>query len=72
MVLSILKDAAIVYLYKRNGNRQLFDCHRGISLLKIAGKIFAASSSTASTDTLSEDLRRKPNMASDDTAQSPI
>ncbi|VDM04263.1 unnamed protein product, partial [Schistocephalus solidus] len=35
------KDATIVYLYKRKGNRQLCDNHRGISLLHIAGKIFA-------------------------------
>ncbi|VDL94105.1 unnamed protein product [Schistocephalus solidus] len=31
----------IVHLYKRKGNRQLCDNHRGISLLNIAGKIFA-------------------------------
>ncbi|VDL91761.1 unnamed protein product [Schistocephalus solidus] len=30
----------IVHLYKRKGNRQLCDNHRGISLLNIAGKIF--------------------------------
>uniref|UniRef100_A0A183T2Z8 Reverse transcriptase domain-containing protein n=1 Tax=Schistocephalus solidus TaxID=70667 RepID=A0A183T2Z8_SCHSO len=35
------KDATIVHLYKRKGNRQLCDNHRGISLLTIAGKIFA-------------------------------
>nr|VZI50622.1 unnamed protein product [Spirometra erinaceieuropaei] len=35
------KDATIVYLYKRKGNRQVCDNHRGISLLNIAGKIFA-------------------------------
>ncbi|BHF81442.1 hypothetical protein SprV_0702457200 [Sparganum proliferum] len=35
------KDATIVHLYKRKGNRQLCDNHRGISLLNIAGKIFA-------------------------------
>ncbi|VDL95715.1 unnamed protein product [Schistocephalus solidus] len=34
------KDATFVHLYKRNGNRQLSDNHRGISLLNIAGKIF--------------------------------
>ncbi|BHF69804.1 hypothetical protein SprV_0301285100 [Sparganum proliferum] len=34
------KDATIVHLYKRKGNRQLCDNHRGISLLNIAGKIF--------------------------------
>ena len=36
-----LKDAAIVHLYKRKGNRQSCDNHRGISLLSIAGKILA-------------------------------
>ncbi|BHF68847.1 hypothetical protein SprV_0301188800 [Sparganum proliferum] len=35
------KDATIVHLYNRKGNRQLCDNHRNISLLKIAGKIFA-------------------------------
>ncbi|BHF85193.1 hypothetical protein SprV_1002835600 [Sparganum proliferum] len=35
------KDATIVHLYKRKGNRQVCDNHRGISLLNIAGKIFA-------------------------------
>ncbi|BHF76026.1 hypothetical protein SprV_0501912400 [Sparganum proliferum] len=35
------KDETIVHLYKRKGNRQLCDNHRGISLLNIAGKIFA-------------------------------
>ncbi|BHF58556.1 hypothetical protein SprV_0100150800 [Sparganum proliferum] len=35
------KDASIVHLYRRKGNCQLCDNHRGISLLKIAGKIFA-------------------------------
>nr|VZI42627.1 unnamed protein product [Spirometra erinaceieuropaei] len=34
------KDAAIVHRYKRKGNRQLCDNHRGSSLLNIAGKIF--------------------------------
>ncbi|BHF67756.1 hypothetical protein SprV_0301078500 [Sparganum proliferum] len=34
------KDATIVHLHKRKGNRQLCDNHRGISLLSIAGKIF--------------------------------
>ncbi|BHF74500.1 hypothetical protein SprV_0501758900 [Sparganum proliferum] len=35
------KDATIVHLYKRKGNRQVCDNHCGISLLNIAGKIFA-------------------------------
>nr|VZI03759.1 unnamed protein product [Spirometra erinaceieuropaei] len=35
------KDATIVHLYKRKGNRQVCDNHRGISLLNIDGKIFA-------------------------------
>nr|VZI39499.1 unnamed protein product [Spirometra erinaceieuropaei] len=35
------KDATIVHLYKRKGNRQVCDNHRGISLPNIAGKIFA-------------------------------
>jgi hypothetical protein len=36
-----LKDASMVHLYKRKGNRQQCDNHRGISLLSIAGKILA-------------------------------
>ena len=35
------KDATIIHLYKRKGNRQAYDNHRGISLLSIAGKILA-------------------------------
>ena len=35
------KDAFIVHLYKRKGNRQVCDNHRGISLLCIAGKVLA-------------------------------
>nr|VZI38721.1 unnamed protein product [Spirometra erinaceieuropaei] len=35
------KDATIVHLYKRKGNRQVCENHRGISLLNIAGKTFA-------------------------------
>ena len=36
-----LKDASIIHLYKKKGNRQSCDNHRGISLLSIAGKILA-------------------------------
>ncbi|KAI8513702.1 hypothetical protein Bbelb_080260 [Branchiostoma belcheri] len=35
------KDATIIHLYKRKGNRQVCDNHRGISLLSVAGKILA-------------------------------
>nr|VZI33029.1 unnamed protein product [Spirometra erinaceieuropaei] len=35
------KEVTIVYLYKRKGNRQLCDNHRGSSLMNIAGTIFA-------------------------------
>ena len=35
------KDASIIHLYKRKGNPQVYDNHRGISLLSIAGKILA-------------------------------
>ena len=35
------KDGTIIHLYKRKGNRQNCDNHRGISLLSIAGKILA-------------------------------
>nr|VZI21424.1 unnamed protein product [Spirometra erinaceieuropaei] len=40
-VLQDFKDATIDHLYKRKGNRQVCDNHRGISLLNIAVKIFA-------------------------------
>ena len=36
-----LKDATIVHLYKRKGNRQSCDNHRGMFLLSIAGMILA-------------------------------
>ncbi|XP_047502747.1 uncharacterized protein LOC125048220 [Penaeus chinensis] len=36
-----LKDATMVHIYKRQGNRQSCDNHRGISLLSIAEKILA-------------------------------
>ncbi|BHF62768.1 hypothetical protein SprV_0200575400 [Sparganum proliferum] len=35
------KDVALVHLYERKGDRQICDNNRGISLLNIAGKIFA-------------------------------
>ena len=35
------KDASIIHLYKRKGNPQVCDNHRGISLLCIAGKTLA-------------------------------
>ena len=35
------KDASIIHLYKRKGNRQACNNHCGISLLSIAGKIVA-------------------------------
>ena len=35
------KDASIIHLYKKKGNRQSCDNHRSISLLSIAGKILA-------------------------------
>ena len=35
------KDVSIIHLYKRKGNAQVCDNHRGISLLSIAGKILA-------------------------------
>ena len=35
------KDATVIHLFKRKGNPQVCDNHRGISLLSIAGKILA-------------------------------
>ena len=36
-----LKDATIIRLFKRKGNSQVCDNHRGISVLSVAGKILA-------------------------------
>ena len=36
-----LEDASIIHLYKRKRNPQVWDNHRGISLLSIAGQILA-------------------------------
>ena len=36
-----IKNASKVHLYKRKGNPQVYDYHRGISLLLVAGKILA-------------------------------
>ena len=35
------KDATVIHLFKRKGNPQVCDNHRGISLLSVAGKILA-------------------------------
>ena len=35
------KYASIIHLFKRKGNPQLCDNHRGITLLSIAGKVLA-------------------------------
>ena len=35
------KDATIIHLFKRKGDPQVCDNHRGISLLSFAGKILA-------------------------------
>ena len=37
------KDVSIIHLYKRKGNPEVYDNHRGISVLSIAGKILANS-----------------------------
>ena len=36
-----IKDATIIHVFKRKGNPQVCDNHRGMSLLSIAGKILA-------------------------------
>ncbi|VDM05989.1 unnamed protein product, partial [Schistocephalus solidus] len=54
-------DATIVHLYKRKGNRQLCDNHRGISLLNIAVKIFANFLLNRLNGHLENGLLRKAN-----------
>ena len=39
--LIVFKDASLISLYKRKGNRLACENHRGISLLSIAGRILA-------------------------------
>ncbi|BHF83418.1 hypothetical protein SprV_0902656000 [Sparganum proliferum] len=51
------KDGTIVHLYKRKGNRHLCDNHRGISLLKIARKIFARILLNRLNNHLEQDLQ---------------
>ena len=41
VILHEFKDAIIFHLFKRKGNPQICDNHRGISLLSVAGKILA-------------------------------
>nr|VZI38811.1 unnamed protein product [Spirometra erinaceieuropaei] len=62
-VLQDFKDATIVHLYKRKGNRQVCDNHRGISLLNIAGRSSHESSSTASITIWNRAFCRKANAA---------
>ena len=50
------KDASIVHLYKRKGNRQACDNHRGISLLSIAGKVLARILLNRLNEHLEQDL----------------
>ena len=40
-ILQEFKDATIIHLFKWEANPQVYDNHRGISLLSIAGKILA-------------------------------
>ena len=49
------KDASIIHIYKRKGNCQACDNHRGISLLSIAGKILARILLTRLTHHLESD-----------------
>ena len=42
-ILQEFNDVSIFHLYKRKGNPQVCDNHKGISLLSIAGKILAKS-----------------------------
>ena len=49
-----LKDATIVHIYKRKGNRQSCDNHRGMSLLSIAGKILVRILLNRLLDTLEQ------------------
>ena len=48
------KDASIVHLYKRKGNRANCDNHRGISLLATAGKILSKIIATRLSNSVAE------------------
>ncbi|KAL8595463.1 hypothetical protein ACOMHN_024162 [Nucella lapillus] len=50
------RDATIVHIYKRKGNRQSCDNHRRISLLSIAGKILACVLFNRLLEHLEQDL----------------
>lgn len=50
------KDATIIHLYERKGNRQVCDNHRGISLMSIAGKILARILLNRLVEYLEDDL----------------
>nr|VZH97729.1 unnamed protein product [Spirometra erinaceieuropaei] len=58
------KDATIVHLYKRKGNRQVCDNHRGISLVNIAAKIFVRILLNRLNNQLEQSLLPKANAAS--------
>ncbi|VDM00149.1 unnamed protein product [Schistocephalus solidus] len=65
------KDATIVHLYKRKGNRQLCYNPRGISLLNIAGKIFTRILLNRLNENLEQGLLPEIQCGSDDTTEQP-
>ncbi|BHF58096.1 hypothetical protein SprV_0100104500 [Sparganum proliferum] len=64
-----LKDAKIAHLYKRKENRQLCDNHRGISVLKNAGKVFARILLKCLNAISNKGFSQKVSVASDATAE---
>ncbi|BHF70932.1 hypothetical protein SprV_0401398500 [Sparganum proliferum] len=62
-VLQDFKDATIVHLYKRKGNRQVCDNHLSIFLLNIAGKVFARILLNRLIDHLEQAFCRKARAA---------
>ena len=65
------KDASIIHLYKRKGNLQVCDNHRGISLLSIAGKILARILLNRLTATLTRDSYQRVSVDSGKSAGPP-
>ncbi|BHF76509.1 hypothetical protein SprV_0501960700 [Sparganum proliferum] len=61
------KYATTVHLYKRKGNRQICNSHRGVSPLNISGTICVRALLNHPNGHLEQGILRKANVVSDDT-----